>query len=466
MFEFYEDNKSISYPFEDKPDDGLHEAFVDAYVCYTKSTNPGRVKLTYFDPDTSPQRCELRFEDGTVLCNLIDGVGGVSFSSFICGEYSVYRWIKTDSLSTWFSGEEVVVQFVVKSAFDSYPLSPSSSYLISSLVNRKPLVVRKLAVKLPGLACCSTNHFADGCVVLEPGSNVITAENRSAPQLGLGLTTLNPVRPKKSILLEAVPGAGTGLSFGCPDGGTPSIKSISNRFPDDRGNFSLVGEACTWVERELATDGFSPVNPHTDYTATPKEGSLTLHDDCKACCDCADYGLAYEAIAELWERAKIIADQIRELKSRYLALREQWLNSEACNKKKIEIKLALFARADFHLAVAAIVVNRSGVDIQNAQLDFTITSLNGDGTFEIGSGLLTLPEQAPLQLDGENIIIQELSDGAQVSYSFEKRWDSSLGKATASRTNLGVHVTATITTSEGTDTDSAAATLKSPLTKS
>lgn len=466
-FEFLADNRKVAYPFEDSPEDGLHELFVDACVVYTTSPNTGRLKLVLFDPVATVKRLKLQFEDGTVLGDLSSGIDNVVFNSYSFGDYEVYEWRKLATLDEWFTGEELVARFTVyPSALNpplTYPIA-SNVVLISSLVNHQASQVRKLAVKQPGLDCCN-NHFADGFVRLECGSNMSLVVNKPTVALGLGLTQVVPVRARASITVEAIAGEGTGQAFGCPDAGDPVIKTVRRQQPDQYGNLALNGDGCVWVERKLATSGFTPVNPNTDYQGEVEQGRLRINGDCKACCDCADYGAAYEALTDVWNSAKLVAAKLANVKARYEAIRKKWLESAQCNQSPVMVKLALFARADYHLAVAASVVNRSGHELSGVKLDFNV---DPTGTYERGSGLLTRPNEATIQIDGVSINVGHLKDGEQATFSFEERWygtSDPLGFG-LSRLGLIVNVSVKAHTSLGTFSDFGVQSLKPPLVKS
>ncbi len=471
MLEFLEDNRHVAYPFTDGPDAGLHDFFVDAYIAYTKNPRTDSVKLTHL----SLTRVVLAFDsDSTILCDLTHGVDGVVRTQYTCGDFIVFRWVKTAPSDAWFTAEEFVVQFVVTSATVTYPITPLSARLISSLVNRVPDGVRKISIKSPGVPFPSDSMhvqslLAEGCCVVVAGKNMNIGVGQSAAINGLNLSTITPARPKSSILLEAVPGAGTGRVYDCVDE-DPSIKTIKRIGPAGNGNFSLFGDDCIWVERELVDadhdghgDGYEPVNPHTDYSGNAAANALKLRGNCKACCDCDDYGAAYAALAAVWALAKETADKISDLNRRYEILRLKRLASKQCTQPCIVVRVNIFARPDYSVSVAGTLKNNCTHAVRNSTMHFNIdggTGGGGFGTFEQGSGLLLIGNNKGVHTNSTSLTIPVLEPGEQASYSFNVRFG-----ADQRPKGMVVRASLSATTTLGNGSDTASTGLRGPLLK-
>jgi hypothetical protein len=446
VFDWYSSNTKIAYPFEDYSPDGLNELFVDAYIVHNRlTTEPQKVKITHFDPISATKRLVLKFEDNTVLADLsgVDLLTTVNFKSKVFGKYTIYEWRKQSSINDGFTGEEIIAHLVVlTSALGSFsfPVEPIEDvFLLSSLVNPHIKIVRKIALKQPGFGCdllvppfCDgplgqPGGFAEGAVAFEAGYNMQITRGSSDLISGLGLTTEIQTRAPQKIIFDVIPGAGKGTVQTCSDDAS-AIKTLNAQKPDDDGDAHLEGLDCLWVERG---------------------GDLTIHADCKPCCECEDYGTAYEQLVVAWDRAKILGERVKNLVDKYNGLKDTMLEirEKTCpvdvDPPKVLIRLEVLSRPDYHLAVGVAVFNNSMEDITDLDIVFDIPS---GFEYTEGSALITIsgatipitmwPHSVPAQLGG--VIFRP---GKTLWYSYEVRYPS---KSAPSFAQVEVTVTGTV----------------------
>lgn len=447
-FEFLAEKQQVSYPFEDLEDEGLKKLFVDAFTVFSgpNIALDKRVKLVHFDP-TGVKRVRLEFEDATLLADVTDGVDDVVLSVRALGEYTLYEWSKVAPLTTWFTGLELLVRFVVHtetSVATVYPLVLTDAIMLSTLVNPRPKHVRKIAVRQPGEDCCTFDAlpaFAEGFIRFDAGPNMELNRVAQSVPISLGLEEDSPVRTREPIVFEVVPGKGNPVSD-CPEEELV-IRTIHGAGADDFGNFNLAGNDCLWLERPLDGGGFVPVHPNTDYEANVVPNTLKIHDNCKPCCDCSDYGAAYQALSDMWEKAKLVAAKIAQLKAKYEELRQLWLDSSVCNQGPLRVRVRAFARPDFMLAVSGVVVNRSQFDVAGVTMTFSVVP---SGTYLTGSGQLERDNLPMQHIDGTVIPLGTLVPSEQARFSFDMRW------FTPGRVGLSVMVTLTAGAVSDSDT--------------
>lgn len=392
VFDFYTSNTEIDYPFDSRPSDGSYRLFVDAYVVHNRTAQAAqRLQLVTFDPAGV---CDLVFENAVVLANLtaLD-----NFNVSVFGQYTLYRWQKSTTVGVGFTGEDLAVQVVVLTsqlANFSFPLSPPMAFLQASLVSPHQGRVRRMAMALADLPCCV--GFTGEQVILEGGNNVELSVVTTPAIPSLGILPTNQTRVPTIIKIDMTPGGGTGKVIDC-NSATPPIKTVDQAAPNAIGDLDLTGEDCTWVERRV-TGASPPVHPHTNYKATPVPNLLQLHQDCKACCDCTDYGLAYETIASLWARAKKAAALIEAARKKYNALDAEINAIKLITETGLKLKLQLVARPDYHLALQMTAYLDSKHDINQSIFLTARFDTFGFG-LTVGSGIVDLAGAHKKQLD-------------------------------------------------------------------
>jgi hypothetical protein len=429
IFEWYSSNSKIDYPFDDRQSDEVHELFVDAYVAHSDfRTVEQRLRLYSFDPAGD---VELRFEDNTVLTVLS---AADNFVATVFGKYTVYRWHKYTTLPSGLTDADIAVRLVVVT--DElpefiFPLFPAEGFLLASVVHPHVGRVRRMAVALPGVPLFAS-QFTAHRVSLEPGNNIAVREVTPTVLEGFQAAQAPVVRKPKTIAIDATPGAGAGRFIDCDIELPSPIRRINRTQPNGRGNFQLEGRDCVWVERRVLSTGAAD-KPNTDYAAIMVAALLQLHQDCKACCDCADYGSAYEAITDTWNRALAVSARIETLRLKYHELRAKMLVGKALKEIGLGIHLRLVSRPDFHIAISATVFNSSSVDMGLTDIQFSIA---GPGAYSVtpGSGILDAEFARGLHitpapnLGGFAVTVPTLKKGTYAAYSFEVRFDTPGGR--------------------------------------
>lgn len=468
VFDWLTSNTEIDYPFDSRPSDGSYRLFVDAYVVHNRLSEAGqRLQLVTFDP---AGYCDLVFEDTNVLANLTPAD---SFLVSVFGEYTLYRWQKSTTVGVGFTDEDLAVQIVVLTsqlANFTFPLSPAMAFLQASLVTPHVGRVRRMAVALEGLPCCV--GFTGEQAVLEGGNNTELSVVTAPAVPSLGILPTNKTRVPTVINIDMTPGGGTGKVIDC-NSATPPIKTVDQAGPNAIGDLALMGEDCTWVERRI-TGVRPPVHPNTNYQADPVLALLQLHQDCKACCDCLDYGLAYEAIAALWARAKKAAALIEAARKRYNELDAQINAIKLITETGIKLKIQLVARPDYHLAIQLTAYLDSKHDITDNI--FIIVRLDTFGfALTVGSGIVDVANAHKRQLDPIQLstnqlywVIPGLKSTGYAQCSCEIRYGPLISDFAGPVSRVGRIVTAYGTAQHGlvTANDFTNSELRGPLVKS
>jgi len=389
-FEWLDVNGRISYPFEDSLDGGLKGIFVDAYVACVVPLKDCRVRLSLFD--SLAQHVTLLYEDDSVLYDLQAPIN-CTYSSYDFGpEYRVHEWRRMDS------DDDVVVRFTTNKNLLSgaEPIAVDGMWLLRPLIDRRDPVIRRLGMKLPGIPCCVGGGLEEGYFTLRAGYNMSMAI----------ASVTSGVRDKTVIAIDAVPGAGAGQYPGCglSDDG---LRSIGNQLPDEFGNLNLDGDNCMWVERPLDSPGYTPPpGKPVDYEALAEENTLKLHDDCKACCDCADYGAAYQALRNTWLRLVNISKSIEISRKRYNDL-VSVTNLNYCNKGFVAM-IRCTERPDYMASVVVVISNRSETPLTGVNI---VMSATPDlGSYLPASGLVEVsqPGGEPFKIKQDLAPIKEL----------------------------------------------------------
>ena len=388
VFEFYSANEFREYPFDARRDDGLHELFVDAYVMHTAHRdNTGRLRMVSFNPAGD---LELRFEDGTLLGNLTSADGFIS-SSF--GRFTLYEWRKSVTYGAGFTSEDLIARLVTiteKLSDFSFPVSPSHAYLLASRVNPRPLNVVSTALAFPGLACCLGGPNRNA-LQMESGYNLELSTQAPESEVGLALAETPEVRAPEEVSVSALAGAGAGTFPLCED---PSeyVRSLNGVQPNDEKDFRLGMVDCTWEETRLVGATSPPVNPNTDYLGSIIDATekviLQMHQACRACCDCPDYGRAYDIIYTTWSRAKNVNNRLIEVLGDYERILNEYKELKAERENDLQVKLRLIATPDYQVAIAVQLGNNSHTDLNPMTLTIGASVSGLSVAYIEGSGFI------------------------------------------------------------------------------
>lgn len=390
VFDFYSANEFREYPFDKRRDDGLHELFVDAYVMHTAHrNNTGRLRIVSFNPSGN---LELRFEDGTLLGNLTSADGFIS-SSF--GRFILYEWRKSVTYGVGFISEDLIARLVViveKLSSFSFPVIPLDAYLLSTRVNPRLRNVVTTALAFSNVSCCLGGPNRNA-LQMEAGYNVDISQQATAAVVGLGLVTAETVRAPEKVYISASNGDGLGAFPVCED---PSqyVRSINGVLPNDEQDFRIGLKDCTWEETRLVGGTSSPIHPNTDYIGSIIDSMertiFQLHQACRACCDCPDYGRAYDIIYKSWARAAQVADRLAIVRTDYHRILDDWRTAKADRESGLQVELRVIARPDYHVAIAVqlgnnghVALNPLTLTINAAVIGLTIVYTERSGYVEI-----------------------------------------------------------------------------------
>jgi hypothetical protein len=461
VFEWLSSNSHIEYPFIERQPAELHELFVDAYVIHSKHrTNTGRLRMESFNPAGT---LSLKFEDSTLLAAL---TGADNFLSTIFGSYTLYEWRRSTTTGPGFTFEDIVARVVVltsKLGSFSFPVVPLAAYLLPSVVNPRVKRVRRIGVALPELSCCLA--ISDKQVVLEAGNNMEVLAEADSEADDLGVVAEDVVRVPTTLILNATAGAGAGRFQTCTSL-EPAIRRINKVGADPQGNFALAATDCLWPELRLDGPVSGPIRPNTDYLGTLMAALLQLHADCRACCDCPDYGTVYTNIKTIWDRALAASERIETLRQRYNNLCTNVGGLKTEREVGLKCHLRLVARPDFHLAISGLVSNNSANDIGAVTLRFILN--RADAGLVAGSGLLDAENSHNTRIDptgdptaGYEITLPSLRAAHYAVYTFEVRASSSTPPRAGAAVRVDYAAEAGALSAEDTKT----ATLLKPLTK-
>lgn len=324
----------------------LGTVFADG-VIYTSDMLAERVKLTAmsmtFNWPGLPTggRCLLQFEGGFEL-DLDDANPEVTFRSEIYGRWLVVEWVTVDTTPLPLpnigaqSVRDVVCRFLLSldrlNELDwlNIDLSDTDAWLESGIVNTGPRRLRRSFLKI-GQYLFQLNDK----LLLEPGFNVDLTFRQPGDS---DYTPPDPdaVRQTKTILVDAIPGAGKGKYLRClPD---TVIRTVNNTGPDERGNLELDPRDCYWLERPVAS-GPAPAPPGSQVqeVATVEPHAIKLRNACEECCPCSEYVATYESLQAVWQEALDVSARFTRVLNDYLALRQTMIELGAGDDPTITV---------------------------------------------------------------------------------------------------------------------------------
>lgn len=443
VFNYLDANSRVDFPLVGRAATpaGLYELLVDAYVIHNSGIQQN-VQITNLDPAGD---LELRFADATLLATL---TAADDFQSRTWGEWTLLQWQRQTVTVDDLTDEEIVAKLVLRTsklADFVFPMAPVGATLQPSLVvNRIDRVRRFLLARPntvlpmpPGYHDPAAPDVIDAEVRLDAGYNMrIDVATEDIPG-GLQLPAVPETRPKTRLTFHAIPGAGLGLYNPCgvPEG----IKTINGVGPDAAGNFAIEALDCYWVERPLSGAKAPPVKPGTDYRAAVVPNTLQIHNNCKACCSCGDYGNAYRELVAAWDRAKRVAARIEHSRERYNTLRDFLAAAKTEREVGLRVFLQAVPRPDFSVSLDMIVMNNAAADVTTDIEIRTYITFEPDilqSEYLERSGRLDAEEQRAVQVDptknGEEyyITVPYLRAAHYARYSFDLRCTRRIPSAT------------------------------------
>lgn len=442
----------------------LGTVFTDA-VLYTSDMIAERAKLTamsmlfHWPVLPSHGRCKIEFESGFEI-DFDFANPEVDFRAELYGRWLVVEWKMIDTSPLLLpnigaqSVRDVVCRFLISrekvEGLDrlNLDLSDVDAWLESSVIHTGPQRVRRSFLKI-GNYLFELNN----ALMLEPGFNVnLTFRQPGDPDYIPPAE--DAVRQTKTILVDAIPGAGKGRYLRCiPD---PAIRTISNVGADNRGNTELDLRDCYWLERPV-TSGPTPTPPGSQVqeSATIEPHTLKARNACEECCPCSEYVSTYQSLQTIWQEALDVSARLQQILADYVALRQLMIDLGAGDDPSI--KVVTRSREGFVIDVSFMFINGSTALESDARIvfDILLSMTPSDFTVEYvgGSGIFS----APGGYSNQAIDPDEVSggDGSQWELEFTDmnvpiagaiNWTGSFRiKASDDRDRIGTKFTAEVT---------------------
>ena len=433
VFDWYSSNTKIDYPFDGRQSDLLHELFVDALVLHNQEPSATRLRVQELNaalvgPVWTAGDVELRYEGSSETFMRL--LASEAKPTRTIGDFIVFEWQRTTTILSSstppaeYTGDVFIVRFVlVKNRmagfFASPALYPAGGCLLPRLVDTLIKRVQRIGVALPGADCCQ--GFSTGKVIFEAGYNMSLAQDAVQSSAGLGILPAATTRVPQRLRFDAVPGAGIGKYNACAE---PPLRTINGQGGGDQGDFYLHGKDCTWVEQRVQTAEFFTLNSYTIIAMYPAK--LQLHQNCKACCSCADYVDSYRSISRIWDRWKALIARIETLHAQYDAL-VAYLMENPCKASGIVLLVKMIPRPDFGIDIGTMLINNSQEFASNISLGFALQPVGY--VLVAHSGILDRSGEQVTRVDPSavfNLELPELPNGSYVKYSFSVRYGPAL----------------------------------------
>lgn len=217
-----------------------------------------------------------------------------------CGDLKVHTWI----------GESAVVQAVLRhnpALSDHYEFE--ELVLDQRAVDFRPVALRDLVVGETG-GQVSVLSQETKTLHLASGYNLqATAQDIRSPR----------GERQSKLTLDAVPGAGLGLFPGCD--ADLGVTALGRARPTPDGDLLAGGVDCIGLR------------PKLNYTAVHAEidpGKFEIYDSCTAKCSCDDFASVANYAIALWNKYRILAERISNIRDRYHEVRAKIKTWQEC----------------------------------------------------------------------------------------------------------------------------------------
>lgn len=171
------------------------------------------------------------------------------------------------------------------------------------------------------------------------------------------------LRQQNQLIMNAIPGAGAGVFQDCEQK-SPAIHSLGGVKPTKDGKFFISADDCTWVRQPiLEVEGVRQLRPF----------SLQVGDNCKPCCDCADYARTAIEMYRLQQKYKAIGNSLHNTRNQYHTALNRWKSRKAL-KMNYSLDLKLLAQYCPQLDVVAQFNNATSQPVYGAELELTFES--------------------------------------------------------------------------------------------
>lgn len=389
--EWLERNKHRAYPFIDgtynfnAPWDSFEfdSFFLDAYLVYNASKASDKLDWFWYFQQLSLTTMALILRNS----DNVDLALGAPVYSRVIDDYRMMSWFKEDVLNQDNSLAITLLinnnHLLLSETAVTISLSPSPAQFVArgqeeqtSRVNR--VGVSKFAITIAGSA--DTLKIAEG-------NNVRLSVDPSTPLTSTRDLNVSSVRPDIfRLLIDAVPGAGTGKrDAGCNNAITDII-TINKLFGKD-GNFQFVSDDCYRIMRNV------------DGAYQGQDNELLIANDCQACCDCVDFSGMLENIRKIVNTALLAKSNWIAVRTAYEAVLATWNTKLACIGAGCRARLLVYSYTGWLITVQAWIGNVQDCVQEGADVKITFGGGNYVPAYVPGSGMLYNDQGTYVQTD-------------------------------------------------------------------
>jgi len=341
-FEFLSSNLQIPYPFKESVQiERLSAAGDVAPFCAgaqirTVDQRDDTLKLTKVDLRSASAdfatltTAEIRMEWETAG-EEVAIVGTAYAKAYAYGTWIVVDWFADETDMA--AGETTSVRMVfptsaVEDLAGTYYIQMEDLYgdvpFQPSVVKQGPNEVRRVYWKRGSTLELVADRGEE--LVLQAGFNMeIEQQEEETTGFQAETFTVQEGRPQTRVAINAVPGAGRGQYLLCP--GSLYLLTLNGVGPNQQGDTQLKPIECYWLERALEGEPVSADGSHgIRYNATLKPNELQIKNGCGPCCSCEAYVDTYLHLQGIWDRAKVVSDQINALRGAVTSLIDTYKN--------------------------------------------------------------------------------------------------------------------------------------------
>jgi len=286
--EWHQSHKTISYPFVGPVSDQLKRTVVDALIIDGERVDE-RVKLAQLIvPSWTAAAVSVALRYSSSNTDFFTDEYDTYLSTF--GEYGVIR------LSSATERKEVMLTVVISEVLGAS--ITETGLLVGRCQEPGQAAVRSITFDVGKSTETITGDFG-----IEAGYNM-TVVNDGTAQVPEATRTLS----MHVVELSASAGAGAGkLPSDCAgDGGLRTINGVG---PNDFGDFTLTTGDCHCI--------FVPSLEHDDELDVPiivqMPNTLSMRNDCLACCDCDDYERSYAALNNIYVDGTLVGSTLGDM---------------------------------------------------------------------------------------------------------------------------------------------------------
>lgn len=183
--------------------------------------------------------------------------------------------------------------------------------------------------------------------------------------------TFSGQRVSETVTINMSPGSGLGRYDTCQDAASLPIRTLGGAKPDNKGDVAFATERCFRVEPLVEINGdLAHIVP----------GIVRLGDDCKACCDCADYQNVYRAMSRTKRKYEALGTALTPRIEKYDESRQFIAERLQCVSSSSLLKLAAAATGAGEIGIAAGLCNPSGQNITGVSLRVSVYQVYSNGT--------------------------------------------------------------------------------------